>query len=152
MKTIRMIAALLCIAALLAACGSSSAPAYDKAALEQSAYSGEFSQDISIRIDGQPAGAESVTLVYENRTGTDYTFTMVQRLEVLLDGTWYVVPDAQDFVTLQLLTLPANATVEDSFRFEGRYDPLPKGEYRILKDFSDPDGNSVTAAAAFTVD
>lgn len=155
MKKLSVLTALLLITALLAACGSSSAsaPAYDKSQLEPSSYEeGAFTQDIQISLaSGTPGQDESVSLQYTSLADVDYTFTALQRLEVQLDGAWYVVPDAQDFVTLQLLTLPAQSQVEDNFRFEGRYEPLPAGDYRILKDFSDPDGNGVTACYLFTV-
>ena len=156
MKKLSVLTALLLVMALLAACGSSSgsAPAYDKSQLEPSSYAEDaFTQDIQISLaSGTPGRDESVTLQYASLTDVTHTFTAVQRLEVQLDGAWYVVPDAQDFVTLQLLTLPAKSQVEDNFRFEGRYEPLPAGDYRIVKDFSDPDGNSAAACYLFTVD
>lgn len=156
MKKLSVLTVLLLVTALLAACGSSSnsAPAYDKAQLEPSSYAEDaFTQDIRISLaSGTPGKDESVTLQYTSLAGVDYTFTALQRLEVQLDGAWYVVPDAQDFVTLQLLTLPAGSQVEDNFRFEGRYEPLPAGDYRIVKDFSDPDGNGAAACCLFTID
>lgn len=155
MKKMSVLTALALAAALLAGCASaagSKAPAYDKAQLERSEYNGaELTEDIRITIEGDAAGQEELPLQYSNLTEVDYNFTALQRLEVELDGDWYLVPDAQDFVTMQLYTLPAQTQVEDSFRFEGRYDPLPAGNYRILKTFSDPNGNSLTAAALFTV-
>lgn len=153
MKKMLVMLSVLCIAALVIGCGSAaSAPGFDKSELLLSEYSGaEISQDIRIEMDDSFSGQEEVTLTYTNLTDLDYTYTALQRLEVELDGEWYMVPDAQAFVTMQILTLPANASVEDSFRIEGRYDPLPGGTYRIVKCFVASDGTNVLAALTFKV-
>lgn len=157
MKKTRKLIPLLSLvlaAALLAACGGGSAAApFDAGALELSEYGEDGIVDdvVDIRLDGDPAKSEEVALTYANLTAQDFTYTAVQRLEVLLDGIWYVVPDKQDFVTMQLLTLPAGASVEDTFRLEGRYDPLPAGSYRIVKSFTNFDGLSTAAAVEFAV-
>lgn len=154
MKKLISLLSLILAAALLAGCGGgSSAAPFDAGSLEPSAY-GEDSLSgdvVDIQMTGDPVKDESLSLSYSNLTEQDFTFTVVQRLEVLLDGTWYVVPDKQAFVTMQLLTLPAGASVEDNFRLEGRYDPLPAGSYRIVKDFTSFDGANVSAAVEFTV-
>ena len=165
MKKISVLAAVLCVVGLLAGCGSpaapadspaptSSAPAYDKSELMLSEFNGtEVSTDVLVS-SGKPITGqeEEITLSYQNTTDKDFTFTALQRLEVNLDGDWYMVPDAQDFVTMQLFTVPANSTVEQNFRFADRYEPLPTGQYRIIKSFVDYEGNNVLGAAEFRVD
>lgn len=163
MKKLFPLCAALCVfTLLLAACAAAPSapaptaapvPAYDKAELELSEYNGtEISSDVLISFQDEIPGAEEVTLTYQNQTGSDYHFTALQRLEARLDGDWYIVPDSQDFVTMQLLTLPGNSSVEDVFRLEGRYEPLPSGTYRILKDFSTQEGDTLTAAVEFTIE
>ena len=65
---------------------------------------------------------EEVTLTIENLTDKDYTYDAGQRLEIWQDGHWCVIPDKQDFVTMQLFTLPGNATDEVTFSFVNHYD------------------------------
>ena len=50
-----------------------------------------------------------ITIALENLSEDEFSFDAVQRLEVLLDGQWYVVPDKSDAVTMQLFHLPAGA-------------------------------------------
>ena len=169
MKKISVVIAALCVTGLLAGCGStaapaatpeptvsvpaSTAPAYDKSELMLSEFNDtEVSTDVLLS-SGEPITGqeEEITLSYQNNSDRDFTYTALQRLEVQLDGEWYMVPDAQDFVTMQLFTVPANGTVEQNFRFADRYEPLPIGQYRIVKSFVDRDGNNVLGALEFQV-
>ena len=169
MKKMSVLIAVLCLVGMLAGCGSAAAPAatpeptqeptpapsYDKSSLMPSEYSdAERSEDVLIHFDesGKIDGQGEITLRYENTTDRDYTYTALQRLEVLLDDGWYMVPDAQDFVTMQLFTVPANSSVEQEFRFEDRYEPLLPGTFRILKSFVDYDGSQAVAWLEFTVE
>ena len=86
---------------------------------------------------------EAVTLTIENLTDKDYTYDAGQRLEIWQDGHWCVIPDKQDFVTMQLFTLPGNATDEVTFSFVNHYDKLGDGRYRIVMNFSSMDGSTV---------
>ena len=161
--------AAMCIMALLAGCSSSAAPAatpeptpeaapapsYDKAELMLSEFSGaELGSDVLIHLnaEGQISGQDEITLTYENITEQDFTYTALQRLEVLLDGEWYIVPDAQDFVTMQLFTVPAGSSVDDTFRFADRYEPLEPGSFRIVKNFVAYDGVNSISTLEFTVE
>lgn len=92
-----------------------------------------------------------IAIALENLSEADFTFDAVQRLEVLLDGQWYVVPDKSDAVTMQLFHLPAGSTEETSFFFGGHYDELGEGTYRIVKLLVDAEGNTAVAAAEFTI-
>ena len=161
MKKITLLMAVLCAVGLLAGCGGTAAPeatpapSYDKSELMLSEYSGaELSEDILIRLDaeGQINGQGEVSLRYENTSDRDYTYTALQRLEVLIDGDWYMVPDAQNFVTMQLLTVPSGSSVEQDFRFEDRYEPLLPGTFRILKSFTDYEGNQAVAWLEFVIE
>ena len=94
---------------------------------------------------------EEAALTLENLTDNDYTYDAAQRLEIWQDGHWCVIPDKQDFVTLQLLTLPANTTDEVTFNFANHYDKLGDGRYRIVMNFSGMDGSTAIAAAEFGI-
>lgn len=153
MKKLSPILALVLVAALITACGSA-APGYDKKDLMLSEYNeATASVDVLIHNDaeGNITGQHDITLRYENRTDRDYTYTALQRLEVQLDGDWYIVPDAQDFVTMQIFTVPAGSSVEQDFRFEERYETLLPGTYRILKSFGDYEGNQEISWLEFTI-
>ena len=97
------------------------------------------------------AETEEVTLTIENLTDKDYTYDAGQRLEIWQDGHWCVIPDKQDFVTMQLFTLPGNATDEVTFNFVNHYDKLGDGRYRIVMNFSSMDGSTAIAAAEFGI-
>ena len=161
--------AAVCIMALLAGCSSSAAPSatpeptpeatpapsYDKAELMLSEFSGaKLGEDVLIHLstEGPITGQGEITLTYENTTEQDFTYTALQRLEVLLDGEWYIVPDAQDFVTMQLFTVPAGSSVDDTFRFEERYEPLEPGSFRIVKNFVAYDGVNSISALEFNIE
>ena len=92
-----------------------------------------------------------VQLTIENPTDKDYTYGAGQRLEIWQDGHWCVIPDKQDFVTMQLFTLPGNATDEVTFSFVNHYDKLGDGRYRIVMNFSGMDGSTAIAAAEFGI-
>ena len=62
-----------------------------------------------------------------------------------------MIPDKQDFVTMQLFTLPANTTDELTFNFANHYDKLGDGRYRIVMNFSSMDGSTAIAAAEFGI-
>ena len=94
---------------------------------------------------------EEAALTLENLTDKDYTYGAAQRLEIWQDGHWCVIPDKQDFVTMQLLTLPANTTDEVTFNFANHYDKLGDGRYRIVMNFSGMDGSTAIAAAEFGI-
>ena len=94
---------------------------------------------------------EAAALTLENLTDKDYTYGAAQRLEIWQDGHWCVIPDKQDFVTMQLFTLPANATDEVTFNFANHYDKLGDGRYRIVMNFSSMDGSTAIAAAEFGI-
>ena len=94
---------------------------------------------------------EEAALTLENLTDKDYTYGAAQRLEIWQDGHWCVIPDKQDFVTMQLFTLPANATDEVTFNFANHYDKLGDGRYRIVMNFSSVDGSTAIAAAEFGI-
>ena len=168
MKKITTLLAVLCIIGLLAGCGAKAPAAtpeptpdptptfsYNKSQRMPSDYSdAELSEDVLIHYDAEGAinGQGEISLRYENTSDKDYTYTALQRLEVLLDDGWYMVPDAQDFVTMQLFTVPANSSVEQDFRFEERYEPLLPGTFRILKSFTDADGNQAVAWLEFVIE
>ena len=95
---------------------------------------------------------EEAALELINSTDRDFSYDAAQRLEVRLsDGKWYVVDDKQDYIIMSIYTLPANGTAEDMFHFDGHYDKLPAGSYRMVKTLTDADGNTALAAAEFDI-
>ena len=94
---------------------------------------------------------EEVTLTIETSLTRIIPTTRVSGFEIWQDGHWCVIPDKQDFVTMQLFTLPGNATDEVTFSFVNHYDKLGDGRYRIVMNFSSMDGSTAIAAAEFGI-
>lgn len=94
---------------------------------------------------------ESVTLILQNLTDSDYTYDVAQRLELWKDGKWYSVSDKQDAVALILYTLPGGGEESATFYFTSHYDKLIEGRYRIVVPLVAADGSSTLAAAEFGI-
>lgn len=151
MKKIITVVCLIAMVFALSACASKG---YDKSALQLSEYDGidlnEFVQ-MFIKQKTVTDATESVALVFENISDKDYTFDAGARLEVLLDGSWYLLPPKSDAMTMAIYHLPAGSMEEGEFVFSGNYDKLSEGTYRIVKLFADSEGNQTAAVAEFTI-
>ena len=150
-KLIALLASVLLIA-LISGCGAKSFSA-DK--LTVSEYNdAEMNAEVALYIKQKTVTDETEEAALEliNSTDRDFSYDAAQRLEVRLsDGKWYVVDDKQDFIIMSIYTLPANGTAEDMFHFDGHYDKLPAGSYRMVKTLTDADGNTALAAAEFDI-
>ena len=146
--------AIICVAAMIfsmAACGSKG---LDKAQLQLSEYDGvEVNEAVQMFIKQKTVtdASELVTLAYENLTDKDYTYDAGARLEVFLDGNWYLVPALSDAMTMELYHLAAGAVEQGQFVLSGNYDKLEEGSYRVIKLFVDSEGNQAVAAAQFDI-
>ena len=94
---------------------------------------------------------DELALYIENLGDRDFSFDAAARLEVLLDGHWYLLPAKSDAMTMQLYHLPANGSEEANFVLVGNYDKLSEGSYRIVKAFVDAEGAMAYAAAEFVI-
>ena len=146
--------ALVAAAAMLAAFSACGAEAPDKNKLTLSEYNDQvMNEQVRLFVKQKTVTAETgqAAMALENLTEQDYTYDAVQRLEVKLDGDWYVMEDQQEGVILSIDTLPAGATEEYTFYFEGHYGKLPHGSYRIVKLLVDSDGGHALACAEFDI-
>ena len=150
----KIIAAALALVMVFALCACSKKTGFDAKELQLSEYAGlDINDRVQLFIKQRTVtdATSEVAIVLENISEADFSFDAVQRLEVMLDGQWYVIPDKSDTVTMQLFHLPAGSTEEASFVFAGHYDKLPQGSYRIVKLLVDAEGNTAVAAAEFNI-
>lgn len=146
--------AMIAAAAMLAAFSACGAEGFDKSKLTLSEYNGQvMNEQVRLFVKQRTVTdeTEQATMALENLTELDYSYDAVQRLEVKLDGDWYVVPDKQEAVILSIDTLPAGATDEYTFFFAEHYDKLTHGSYRIVKQLVGSDGSIALAAAEFDI-
>ena len=135
----------------LCACG---AKGFDKKNMQLSEYDGFAVNELVQMFIKQKTvtdTTEQVTLFIENLSDKDFSFDAASRLEVNIDGSWYLIPPKSDAMTMQLYHLPAGGSEEAEFIFAGNYDKLPEGSYRIVKLFVDTDGNQALAASEFNI-
>lgn len=151
MKKILVIALALVMLLSLSACAKKG---FNVKEMQKSEYEGmEMNTLVQMFIKQKTVtdATEELTLALENLGEGDYSFDAVQRLEVLLDGVWYVVPNKSEAVTMQLFHLPAGSTEEVGFVLSGCYDKLVEGTYRIVKVLVDADGATTLASAEFSI-
>lgn len=133
----------------LAAC----APKISVDSLEKSEY-GELSDSgiaMSVKEEAVNTNAESLTIEYTNTTDVEYVFGKEPHLEIISDGTWYVVPVIETAAWEAIgIILPPNGTSEEDFSLKFFYEGLMPGHYRVIKTFY-ANGDSATAAAEFDV-
>ena len=149
----KIVIAALVLVMLLSLCGCAK-KGFDAGKLQPSEYAGiEMNTLVQMFIKQRTVtdATERLTLTLENTGEADYSFDAVQRLEVLLDGVWYVVPNKSEAVTMQLFHLPAGSTEEVEFVISGCYDKLVEGTYRIVKILVDADGATALASAEFNI-
>lgn len=151
MKKILVMLIALSMLTALSGCG---AKGFDPADLSLSEYDqAEVNTDVQLYIKQKTVTAETEELALSliNLTDTEYSFDAVSRLEVLLDGNWYLIPDMQEGVIMSIYHLPAQGTEESMFYFAEHYDELPRGSYRIVKLLVSDAGETAIAAAQFDI-
>lgn len=151
MKKLIAVITVLCLMLTLTACA---AKGHDASKLQLSEFdSVAVNEAVQMFIKQKTVtdATEELVLFIENLGDKEYSFDAVARLEVLLDGHWYLLSPKSDAVTMQLYHLPANGNEEASFVLAGNYDKLIEGSYRIIKTFVDSEGDMSCAAAEFTI-
>jgi hypothetical protein len=108
------------------------------------------SDSVLLRTDqGQYRAGEKVTLTFENKSGTKYTFNPCSRsLERERDGSWVAVPDAGRMCTMEAWVLDAHGTRTGDTELDS---PLDAGRYRVVVRMS-PDTPNATAAISAVSD
>ena len=151
MKKLITVIAVLCLMLALTACA---AKGHDASELQLSEFDGaSVNEAVQMFIKQKTVtdATEELALFIENLSDREFSFDAAARLEVLLDGHWYLLPPKSDAMTMQLYHLPANGSEEASFVLAGNYDKLTEGSYRIIKTFVDSEGDMACAAAEFTI-
>ena len=145
---------MMCAAAMLVSLCSCGAKGFDKKNMQLSEYDivavNELVQ-MFIKQKTVTDATEQLSLFIENLSDKDFSFDAASRLEVNLDGNWYLIAPKSDAMTMQLYHLPAGGGEEAVFNLAGNYDKLPEGSYRIVKLFVDTDGNQALAEAQFNI-
>ena len=150
----KKIVLMMCAMAMLVSLCACGAKGFDKKDMSLSEYDGVAVNELVQMFIKQKTvtdATEQVTLFIENLSDKDFSFDAASRLEVNIDGSWYLIPPKSDAMTMQLYHLTANGSEETVFNFAGNYDKLPEGSYRIVKLFVDTEGNQALAEAQFSI-
>ena len=112
------------------------------------------SEDIQMSVKEQTVAgdAESITLTITNASDKDYTYGAMWTLEAEKNGVWEEVKPLDTMMWIEIAyVISPGQTNEDELTLKDDYGTLKSGNYRIVKTFTDPDGNGSTAYGAFTV-
>lgn len=151
MKKLITVIAVLCLMLALTACAAKGHDTSELQLSEFDAASVNEAVQMFIKQKTVTDATEELALFIENLSDREFSFDAAARLEVLLDGHWYLLPPKSDAMTMQLYHLPANGSEEASFVLAGNYDKLTEGSYRIIKTFVDSEGDMACAAAEFII-
>ncbi len=114
----------------------------------------QSSGDIQMAVKEQTvqSDAESVTLTITNASDKDYTYGAMWTLEAESSGSWEEVKPIDDLMWIEIAyVISPGQTNEDELKIKDYYGTLAPGNYRIVKMFTDPEGNGITAYGPFTV-
>jgi hypothetical protein len=108
------------------------------------------SDSVLLRTDkAQYRAGEKVTLTFENKSGSKYTFNPCSRsLEREQNGSWVAVPDPGRMCTMEAWVLDAHGTRSGDTELDS---PLDAGRYRIVVRMS-PDAPNATSAISAVSD
>ncbi len=141
---------LFLFAAVLMLTAACSTPSMEKLPYEAE----QKSTDIQMTVDEQTVAgdAESVSLSIKNASDKEYTYGAASTIEMEKDGKWYVVEPKEELAWIEIAYIIApGETNEESVTLNEYYGTLKAGNYRIVKTFTDADGNGLTAFGSFTV-
>ncbi len=93
----------------------------------------------------------AVVVYITNNTDKHYSYDYTQQLEKKDGESYESVPLANEAVALALLHISGGETQQLDFDFANHYAPLEKGSYRIVKTFTDDEGNQVQGVCEFDV-
>ncbi len=119
------------------------------AAFEQESAFLKVQEDGAVQMRVQTLDLENKTveLVIQNNSAEEASFDKVCALERKQDGVWYTMQDQRSIDAIGIL-LPAGEETAYTYSWE---QPLPKGEYRLVKSFYLPQGQ-INAGVYFTVE
>lgn len=144
----------ICALAMCLVLGACSSKGFDVKELQLSEYDAVAVNELVQMFIKQKTvtdATEELSLYIENLSDRDFSFDAAARLEVYLDGHWYLIPPKSDAMTMQLFHLPVDGSEETGFVLTGNYDKLPEGSYRIVKAFVDAEGGMAYAEAQFNI-
>ncbi|WP_040198126.1 immunoglobulin-like domain-containing protein [Candidatus Soleaferrea massiliensis] len=132
------VASLWILLLLLAACTQSSipegyTPSKHKAPPSSAAVSMYVKEEDALSVD-------SVTLVFRNNAGADYSFGQDYTIEQRINGIWYTVPVMEEQGILDVAyNVRPNSTIEiaNCTFIKEKYGLLDSGTYRVVKRMSD---------------
>lgn len=151
MKKLFAVISVLCLMLALCACAAKGPDTKNLSISELDGVAVNDPVQMFIKQKTVTDATEELALYIENTGDRDFSFDAAARLEVFLDGHWYLLPPKSDAMTMQLYHLPANGSEEVSFFLAGNYDKLGEGSYRIVKAFVDTEGVMAYAAAEFAI-
>lgn len=107
--------------------------------------------EITIKETDVKTDTERINLIFTNTTDEEFIFGLDQQLEIKRGGEWHTVPLNENSAWNEIACILApNGTGEQVFALNGFYKEIVPGDYRIIKEFSAPNGNQ-TACVEFTI-
>lgn len=87
---------------------------------------------------------EVIEIVYSNTSDEEFSYGEAPHLEVKLDDKWYIVPYQEDanWSDLAYILLPEDK-YKDEFFVTKCYGNLYPGNYRFIKEFSNPNRTTI---------
>lgn len=109
--------------------------------MENGLNSSELSNDkitASIKTTDMASDSKTITILFENKTNSEFLYGHEPRLEVRTDTKWYVVPTREGVAwTAIAILLKPNSINEYEEDLGLLYDNLIAGHYRYIKSFSE---------------
>lgn len=132
---------------------------WDESYMQESVFEEKNSGDVQIEIgaDLVSDARESLPFVMINSTDGHISFGSRYYLEVNLMGAWYSIDDMVqnldgDLAWNDILHMLDRETEFEDTLYLGYYQPLPKGNYRVIKEYYDDKGNDGIAIGFFSVE
>ena len=150
----RVTIALLTSSAAVVACRSGAPASGDSTSTPSPAPGASPSANATVKSDSvllrtdkaQYRAGEKVTLTFENKSGSKYTFNPCSRsLEREQGGAWVPVPDAGRMCTMEAWVLDARGTRTGDTELDS---PLEAGRYRVVVRMTPDAPNATTSISA----
>lgn len=96
--------------------------------------------DVNMVAIDETISPTGLTLLFENETGTEFTYGEAYILEERIDEEWFEVPiqSGLDYAFVDIgHTLSGNASAESAVDWEWLFGAIDPGEYRIIKEVMD---------------
>ncbi len=105
---------------------------------------------LTVTTENITTATETIEISFTNNTKTEYSYSTNVRLYRLDGGMWTEVEDNFGWEAVALIQVPGGTSTQ-TVSVTNHFGSLECGEYKIIKSFSDENGNTVDAAAYFTV-